>query len=80
MQHPEARPEQLLTVCLLAWLQPEEEPEELVAARQKLEGLDGKDEVGQLPGELLSAVDSSLKHLLLYLTAVILRLQHMQCC
>ena len=55
-------PEQLLTACSLAWLQPEEEPEELVAARQKLEGLDGKAEGGQLPGELLSAVDFPLKH------------------
>ena len=69
-------PEQLLTACLSAWLQPEEEPEELVAARQKLEGLDGKAEVGQLPGELLSAVDFPLKHVLLYLTAMILLLQH----
>ena len=58
-------PEQLLTASLLAWLQPEEEPEELVAARQKLEGLDGKAGVGELPGELLPAVDLPLKHALL---------------
>ena len=72
-------PEQLLTACLLAWLQPEEEPEELVAARQKLEGLDGKAGNGQLLGELLSAVELPLKHVLLHLTAVILLLQHMRC-
>ena len=50
-----------------------------MAARQKLEGLDSKDGVGQLPGELLSAVDIPLKHVLLYLTAVILLLQHTHC-